>query len=288
LPNTLVKSSLFPTAPSLPRVAVSIDLLDFYFALFKRSADAITALAGALKSLYQRRGFPILNEKGEPVQDPFRRGIGYAVQWYNCLRGKVENLYDTLLTHESVGPETYSTGHNSDRASAQPSTPSPSVSSRQCDRILQKRCPACFGGTRFGRNFDKQGGDVHVAIDATFSQRHNVAAGDNPWFHEPRYFIPKTQVDAVGDRIAAARKSPPRKYSSSVPDSAVDECEKSFEAADEKKAKTHGVKFDDTGLMALVCRHDIVLFLANVDSPGEQQKYGIALLEHFVSLLPPD
>ena len=63
LPNTLVKSGLFPTAPSLPRVAVSIDLLDFYFALFERSADAITALAGALKSLYQRRGFPILNEK---------------------------------------------------------------------------------------------------------------------------------------------------------------------------------------------------------------------------------
>ena len=63
LPNTLVKSGLFPTAPSLPRVAVSIDLLDFYFALFERSADAITALAGALKTLYQRRGFPILNEK---------------------------------------------------------------------------------------------------------------------------------------------------------------------------------------------------------------------------------
>ncbi|KAI0707020.1 hypothetical protein C8Q76DRAFT_629548 [Earliella scabrosa] len=284
-----LKSGLFPTAPSLPRVAVSIDLLDFYFALFERSADAITALAGALKSLYQRRGFPILNEKGEPVQDPFRRGIGYAVQWYDCLRGKVENLVETAID------DSLSKIHSS-KASQLSRDNIPSLRDQSgeiytiepCDRILQKRCPACFGGTRFGRNFDKQGGDVHVAIDATFSQRHNVAAGDNPWFHEPRYFIPKTQVDAVGDRIAAARKSPPRKYSSNVPDSAVDECEKSFEAADEKKAKTHGVKFDDTGLMALVCRHDIVLFLANVDSPGEQQKYGIALLEHFVSLLPPE
>ena len=138
------------------------------------------------------------------------------------------------------------------------------------------------------RRSHRQGGDVHVAIDATFSQRHNVAAGDSPWFHDPKYFISKEQVDAVGDRIATARKSPPRKYPASVPDSAVDECEKSFEAADEKKAKTQGVKFDDTGLMALVCRHDIVLFLANVDSPGEQQKYGIALLEHLVSFLPPE
>ena len=74
----------------------------------------------------------------------------------------------------------------------------------------------------------------------------------------------------------AARKSPPRQHACQVPDEALDECEKSFEAADEKKAKTHGDKFDDTGLMALVCRHDIVLFLANVDTPGEGQKYGAA------------
>jgi hypothetical protein len=37
-------------------------------------------------------------------------------------------------------------------------------------------------------------------------------------------------------------------------------------------------KFDDTGMMALVCRHDIPLFLANVDTPGEQQKYAAAVL----------
>ena len=132
----------------------------------------------------------------------------------------------------------------------------------------------------------RDGGDVHVAIDATFSQRHNLAAGDSPWFHEPKYFISKNAVDAVGTRIEDARKKKPRPHTSEVPQDALDECEKSFEAADEQKAKTHGVKFDDTGLMALVCRHDIVLFLANVDSPGEQQKYGVALVEHLMSFLP--
>ena len=44
-------------------MAVSIDLLDLYSALFDRSADAVTALAGALKTMYSRRGFPILNSK---------------------------------------------------------------------------------------------------------------------------------------------------------------------------------------------------------------------------------
>ena len=66
----------------------------------------------------------------------------------------------------------------------------------------------------------------------------------------------------------------------------MDECEKSYEAANEKKDKSIGTKFDDTGLMALVCRHDLVLFLANVDTAGEQQKYSIALIEHLFSQLP--
>ncbi|KAI0706515.1 hypothetical protein C8Q76DRAFT_629740 [Earliella scabrosa] len=279
--NSLVRNGLFPTAPTHPRMAVSIDLLDFYFALFEKSADAITALAGALKTFYQRRGFSILNAKGEPIQDPFRRGVGYAAQWYDCLRTRVESQVESAVDECIQAIGNFPTSDDPELGDRFPGDPAGS-----CDRILQKRCPACFGGTKFGRDFEKNGGDIHVAIDATFSQRHNVAAGDSPWFHEPKYFISKTEVDAVGARIDTLRKTAPRKYTCQVPDAALDECEKSFDAADEKKAKTHGAKFDDTGLMALVCRHDIVLFLANVDTPGEQQKYGIALLEHFMALLP--
>ncbi|KAI0669310.1 hypothetical protein C8Q78DRAFT_1095812 [Trametes maxima] len=263
---SLVRNGLFPTSPSQPRIAVSIDLLDFYFALFERSADAVTALAGALKTLYTRRGFPIVNDKGEPIQDPFRRGLGYAVQWYDRLRSIPEDMVESAL--DECLRKLY---------------PSPAG---QCSRLLQKRCPACFGGNQFGRSFGKEGGDVHVALDATFSQRHNASAGESPWFYEPKYFIPKEEVDAVGDRIAAARKKTAKPYQGPVPESALDECEKSYEAADEKKEKTHGKKFDDTGLMALVCRHDIVLFLANIDTPGEQQKYAIALLDRLFAHLP--
>ena len=90
----------------------------------------------------------------------------------------------------------------------------------------------------------------------------------------------------MGTRISAARGRPPHSFQTEVPDTALDECEKSYEAADEKKEKSLGTKFDDTGLMALVCRHDVVLFLANVDTPGEQQKYGIALIDHLFTHLP--
>lgn len=130
------------------------------------------------------------------------------------------------------------------------------------------------------------GGDVHVVIDATFSQRHNAAASDSLWFYKLKYFLPKDQVDLMDAWIATAHKKPPCSYTSEVPETALDKCEKSYKAADEKKEKMHGTKFDDTGLMALVCCHDIILFLVNVDTPGEQQKYCITLIDHLFTQLP--
>ena len=44
-------------------MAVSIELLDFYRALFERSCDAITAIAAALHTFYTRRGYVLLTKK---------------------------------------------------------------------------------------------------------------------------------------------------------------------------------------------------------------------------------
>ena len=43
-------------------MAVSIDLLSFYRALFERSCDVINALALALHTYYSRRGFRVVNK----------------------------------------------------------------------------------------------------------------------------------------------------------------------------------------------------------------------------------
>jgi hypothetical protein len=61
LAKVLVEHGLFPTAPSQPRIAVSIALLEFYRALFEQSCDAVTALSRALQTIYAQRGFPLLN-----------------------------------------------------------------------------------------------------------------------------------------------------------------------------------------------------------------------------------
>ena len=90
----------------------------------------------------------------------------------------------------------------------------------------------------------------------------------------------------LGTALRRSANAQKKAYIKRVPDEAIDACEKSYEAADGNRAKADAGTFDDTGLMALVCRHDIPLFFANVDTPGEQQKYAVALIEHVFSLLP--
>ena len=70
-----------------------------------------------------------------------------------------------------------------------------------------------------------------------------------------------------------------------VPDEAIDACEQSHHAA--KGAQQQGSdQFDDYRVMSIVCRHDVPLFFANIDTLREQQKYMIALVEHVISMLP--
>lgn len=312
-------------------MAVSLELLSFYRALFERSCDAINALTYALKTYYSRRGFRLTDSKvtlfstlqtntnnaflkGNEVREPFRRGLGHAVQWYDILQIEVERQIEDLLERYRdqvtrfeeasliVGCHANSTSspscnptisHDRDPTSSHQShdpsnsAPLPSVlHPGRCSSILVQRCPACFGGIFHGR-LTEEGADIHVATDGNFHHRHRRSAGDCPHFYDPTYFLPKGFVDEVGCRIDTQRKRSPKARNPLVPDEAIDLCEGAYEAADGKKQKTAMDSFDDTGVMALICRHDIPLFFTNIDSPGEQQKYSIALLQHLFLLLPP-
>ncbi|KAG1775772.1 hypothetical protein EV702DRAFT_1198975 [Suillus placidus] len=243
LAQVLIHHGLFPTAPSQPRMAVSVDLLAFYRTLFERSCDAIHALTSALKTHYAHRGFQMTNADAS---------FDLSAFFYpNSLhyRGK------SFKNHFAV--------------------------------TLAKPFNACFGGVLFGRSLS-DGRDIHIATDGNFHHRHRRSAGNCPRFYKPSYFLPKTQVDEVGRWIISKRKHSPKIRTHVVPDEAINQCEHSYEAADGKKQKAAMDSFDDMGIMALICRHDIPLFFANIDSPGEQQKYAVALIEHLFSLLPQE
>ncbi len=128
------------------------------------------------------------------------------------------------------------------------------------------------------------GGDIHVSTDGNRHHRRLKSAGEGPAFYNPKHFISKQFVDQVGEEIAAARKRKPKPTVPKVPDEAIDGCERSHYAAkDDHKGTDY---FDDKGIMSLVCRHDVPLFFANIDTPGEEQKYAVALIRHLFTLLP--
>ena len=52
-------------------MAVSVELLDFYSALFERSCDAVNAMAAALNTFYNRRGLFLVNSKVRVVANSY-------------------------------------------------------------------------------------------------------------------------------------------------------------------------------------------------------------------------
>ena len=220
------------------------------------------------------------------MREPFRCGLSQAAQWYNILQVELEKRVDNViqqcrhLVKPSIEPLV-----DPSSSSSSPAAQQDCLFRSSCAEILIQRCPACFGGMLFGRPLDK-GGDIHVATDGNFHHRHRRSAGDSPSFYEPSYFVPKAQVDAIGRCIDCARQHPAKSPQSSVPNEAIDQCEDLYEAVDGQKRKAAMDNFDDTGLMALICQHDIPLFFANIDTPGKQQKYSVSLISHLFSLLP--
>jgi hypothetical protein len=62
----------------------------------------------------------------------------------------------------------------------------------------------------------------------------------------------------------------------SLPEPIYSGCKKRFFAADEDNKKAETSVFSNTGLMAMVCRHDWVLFMVNLRESGEKRYYALA------------
>jgi hypothetical protein len=85
------------------------------------------------------------------------------------------------------------------------------------------------------------------------------------------------------DRIRHIQRS----YDLKVSDKAVEHCKASYHAAKGDDAMAQNPCFDDKGLFVCLCCHGILVFLVNMDTPGEQQKYVISVLKKLFSMLPP-
>jgi Kyakuja-Dileera-Zisupton transposase len=140
-------------------------------------------------------------------------------------------------------------------------------------------------------------------IDACFSQKRckdkkGSQRHDHPKFHSDTAFLSEEEVKSMEQYVAELRGTratqDPQQSNSrdgyeegmQVPTSVLNDCGDSFKAADEKREKASTQFFSDTGLMALLCRHDRVLWLVNMTHAGERQHYVLALLRRLFENIP--
>ncbi|KIJ04760.1 hypothetical protein PAXINDRAFT_21945, partial [Paxillus involutus ATCC 200175] len=171
---------------------------------------------------------------------------------------------------------------------------------------LRSCCPLCFGGLDWRKERDSLV-DVIVCIDACFTQKRSKnprgAEGHDLPNPTSSVFIPSetvTQMEVHVERCRSKGKERGRRVlrpsededrveeGMRVPASVLDGCGESFVAADEKREKASTHFFADTGLMALLCRHDRMLWLVNMTSAGEKQHYALALIQQLTQHIPDD
>ncbi|KAJ7840689.1 hypothetical protein B0H14DRAFT_3457896 [Mycena olivaceomarginata] len=170
-----------------------------------------------------------------------------------------------------------------------PPFPDPPPRARPSE-YLRSRCPLCFGNSYHDPS---QLVDLIVCLDACFTQKRKTSASDPSRRHPCSHFVPEADAKATDAKTKTTSAAEETEDGYDHPDlllprSVLDACEASFKAADEKRVKASTDFFEDTGLMALLCRHDRVLWLVNMQTRGEQQYYVIVLLETLFQHLPQD
>lgn len=103
-------------------------------------------------------------------------------------------------------------------------------------------------------------------------------------------FLTDAEVAAARKHVEDCRKgkstSASNRTSRKVPSGALDECKESYHAAQERADDEDDGKYDAKGLQAVSCRHDVPLFLCDIQTPGERQYFAIALIIKVDSMLP--
>ncbi|KAJ7866947.1 hypothetical protein B0H14DRAFT_3442077 [Mycena olivaceomarginata] len=322
----LLTAGLFPCSPHRPSLAVDVGVLEFVRRLFVNLPPNNTAFCNTLEGFHASRGYKLTTK--DTLRVRFANALEWYTTLRTMVGNEIDKLLNAtrqILRGDEISDPPATPAQSSAVPSAPatpvagtpfpPSSPTASVPpppsgragpgkryrahvSEETDsedkgaggapnpfpdppprtrpsNYLISRCPACFGGlehdpsrqvdieTRFVSEATAQKMDEHV---------ENVRPPKPPKAKQPR-------AEEEADGYEGEMK---------VPRSVLNECESSFKAADEKREAASTQFFDDTGLMAILCRHDRVLWLVNMRTPGEKQYYALSLLEMLFQHLPPN
>lgn len=104
-----------------------------------------------------------VRRQGKPIDDPFRKGLGNAFQWYDMLSQTLDDRVDAMVEDaeqklESAPSANLRSGPAPSATPAPASSPgeaaTPELQKGKAAKVLRDRCPACFGLEEWGRSFN--------------------------------------------------------------------------------------------------------------------------------------
>ncbi|KAG1859391.1 hypothetical protein C8R48DRAFT_748596 [Suillus tomentosus] len=269
-PLQLLARGYFACAPIAPSLAVDLQLLELVKTLFVHITPNTTAWCETLENFLAGCGYQLT------TKDNLRRRFSNAYHWCSVLCMSAEDHLSNLIGTYRLLPLPSTEGLTS------PSD------------YLKSRCPICFGldDWRKGGTFNLRP-DVHTCIDACFTQKCSLdkhSRGPDPPNPIRSVFLLNDEVALMDAHVrnSPAEEGDGYENGMRVPTSVLDGCGESFLAADEKCEKASMQFFADTGVMAMLCCHDCVLWLANMTSAGEKQHYALTLIKKLFDNLPPE
>ncbi|KAH9912541.1 uncharacterized protein B0H18DRAFT_1088385 [Fomitopsis serialis] len=251
----LVARGLFPCAPQAPTLAVDISLLQFTHALFVRLPPNTTSFCETLEVFLESRNYKLAS------------------------RITREQIQHRLPVRK------------------------PAAGARRASEYLHACCPLCFGSDKMYLFWQLTlcSPDVIVCLDVCFTQKcckGKAGTRDPPRAHPDTVFVPEEEVKTMEDIVECTRRGGGQGVPLSsegddivegdlkLPNSVLDGCNDLFTAADEHRQKASTQFFADTGLMAMLCWHNQVLWLVNMTSAGEKQHYALVLVRRLFDHLP--
>ncbi|EGF97133.1 uncharacterized protein MELLADRAFT_87766 [Melampsora larici-populina 98AG31] len=139
---------------------------------------------------------------------------------------------------------------------------------------VASNCPRCFGPPLLLEAAQLEP-DVVVCMDGNFQHRRHIAAGTKAarkTTQMPPLFLPDDQVNQMCARLAGHAEDD------------FQACADQHTTANDTRGKGHWAGCDETGLMAMVCRHDHSLRFANIVKSGEKLHYSYSLIEWILNL----
>ncbi|KAG6906265.1 hypothetical protein DXG01_014926 [Tephrocybe rancida] len=245
-PRQLIQHGCFALAPLEPTLAVDFKVLDFVSTLLLHVAPNNTGWTDTVETFLAKQGYKLAAEGS------LRKRFGNALVWYNVLQDATTRHVDQVL------------------------------------RIARRLDVEIDDGMDISQEFEEDDPFLSpshcnpLALPTTAQQLRTMKTtlpsqllDSNT--HPRTIFIPEQDVEAMDKYVEfiRAKKAPAKKRTNveehdhiegslHVPKSVLDGCEAGFTAADSRREKASMQFFDDTALMALLCHHDVVLFIANM------------------------